>query len=103
MATQTGFLPRYFKSYLLIPNTKTYLHGTEIRKLPVTIAAMTLEAQKKFVETLKSTDRFSFRTLTEKKTEFWLQKTFEEAQKLIPKGHYTEKVFLAIKTTERFF
>jgi hypothetical protein len=98
-----GIMPHAAKAFILIPNTKTLLQGSKIRKLPYTIAEMSVEAQKKFISALNSANKWNFRIFTGAGQEAWVQKRFEEAQKSIPPGHYTEKIFLLIKATGIIF
>jgi hypothetical protein len=42
------------RAFILILNTKNFMQGQQIRKLPYTIAEMSVEAQKKFIDVLNS-------------------------------------------------
>ena len=91
-------------SVFLIPNTNNYMFGKKIIKLPCNIAEMSEKAKKLFVEALKmSNESRTFVILKGPELEQEIQRKFHEAEKLIPKGHYTEKIFFIIKATGMIF
>jgi hypothetical protein len=93
-----GAIPRFFQSYMLIPNTNTYYHGNRIIALPWTIAERSIEGRQLFIDALKSTNR-NFQVLKGAAKDAWIQERIREGQKLIPPGHYTDKIFILIKVT----
>lgn len=103
MATDVGIFSRN-PSVFLIPNTNSYMFGKRIIKLPCNIAEMSEKAKKLFVEAVKmSSEHRNFVILSGPELEQEIQRKFHEAEKLIPKGHYTEKIFFLIKATGMIF
>ncbi len=103
MATRSspvgGIFPRIVQSFILIPSTNSYYHGTRIFPLPQNIAELSLEGKKLFIEAMKSTQTKKFQVLTGAAKDAWLQERIGEGQKLVPPGHYIDKIFILIKIT----
>lgn len=84
----------------LIPNSGTYLWGTQIHKLPDNIRWMSIEGQKKFVEALKmSAERNGFTILKGPAREEWFKRQWKQIEKTIPRDHYIETIFACIQIT----
>lgn len=94
-----GLVPRLIQSFMLIPNTNSYYHGTRIIPFPRNIVDASLEAKKLFIEALKSAETRKFQVLTGPAKDAWIQERIKEGQKLVPPGHYTDKIFILIKVT----
>lgn len=94
-----GLPPRVFQSFMLVPNTSSYYHGTRIIPLPRNIADLPLEGKKLFIEALKSAATKRFQVLTGEAKDAWILARIQEGQKLVVGGHYTDKIFVLIRIT----
>ena len=91
------------RNFSLIPNSGTYLWGTTLHQLPDSIKWMSLDSQKKFLEAIEMSAKNGFRLLKGPAREEWFNKNWEQIEKTIPKGHWTEKVFVLINSVGLVF